>query len=76
MTESELHDADAVIVFDEENYATVCDATPDSASKIVLLGTLNDGSVFVKDPYGSSQEIFAATYTRIARAIDVLRDSR
>jgi protein-tyrosine-phosphatase/predicted ATP-grasp superfamily ATP-dependent carboligase len=76
VTESELHDADAVIVFDEENYATVRDATPDSASKIVLLGTLNDGPVFVKDPYGSSQEIFAATYTRIARAIDVLRDSR
>ena len=76
VTESELHDADAVIVFDEENYATVRDATPDSASKIVLLGTLNDGPVLVKKPYGSSQEIFAATYTRIARAIDVLRDSR
>jgi protein-tyrosine-phosphatase len=63
-----------VIVFDEENYVTVRDASPDSASKIVLLGILDDGPVFIKDPYGSSQEVFAAIYWRIARAIDVLRD--
>jgi protein-tyrosine-phosphatase/predicted ATP-grasp superfamily ATP-dependent carboligase len=74
VTESELRDADVVVVFDEENYVTVRDASPDSASKIVLLGILDDGPVFIKDPYGSSREIFAAIYWRIARAIDVLRD--
>jgi protein-tyrosine-phosphatase/predicted ATP-grasp superfamily ATP-dependent carboligase len=76
VTASELREADAVVVFDQENYTMVCDASPDSASKIVLLGTLNEGPVFVEDPYGGSPDFFATIYTRIARAIDVLRDSQ
>lgn len=65
-----MQEADAVIVFDEENYTKVREFSPNSASKIVLLGTLNRGPVFIEDPYGSSEEVFVAIYSRIVQAID------
>jgi protein-tyrosine-phosphatase len=74
LTKKDLHDADVVIVFDDENYAIVRDASPEGASKIVLLGILDDGPLFIEDPYDSSPKIFEATYKRIARAIDMLKN--
>ena len=70
LTERAMQEADAVIVFDEENYTKVREFSPNSASKIVLLGTLNRGPVFIEDPYGSSEEVFVAIYSRIVQAID------
>jgi protein-tyrosine-phosphatase len=40
----------------------------------VLLGILDDGPLFIEDPYDSSPKIFEATYKRIARAIDMLKN--
>lgn len=70
VAEGQLRQADAVIVFDEENWDTVRSFDLGLDDKIVLLGALIDGPVFIRDPFGHSKEIFLNVYGSIARAIE------
>lgn len=70
VTEEELRQADAVIVFDEENWDTVRSFGLGVEDKIVLLGALIDGTVFIRDPFGHPKEVFLDVYGSIAHAIE------
>jgi protein-tyrosine-phosphatase/predicted ATP-grasp superfamily ATP-dependent carboligase len=69
LTESHIRDADAVFVFDAENYDRLradygCD------KKVFFLGSLSvDGPLWIDDPYGQEVEYFVQTYERICKAI-------
>jgi protein-tyrosine-phosphatase/predicted ATP-grasp superfamily ATP-dependent carboligase len=65
-----IRDADAVLVFDYENYATLRAAYPALDGKLIFLGLLDGESTFIEDPYGGSVANFLSTYARIVRAID------
>ncbi|QOJ14641.1 MAG: hypothetical protein HRU75_08310 [Planctomycetia bacterium] len=59
----------AVCVFDHENLMTVRSEFPDAAGKIVLLGALDGGGLFISDPWGGELPRFRACYDRIRAAL-------
>lgn len=76
VNEEELRRAEAIVVFDEENWDTVRSIGPELHEKIVILGSLIGGPVFIKDPYDKSKETFVSTYRNIAEAIEEWSKSR
>jgi protein-tyrosine-phosphatase/predicted ATP-grasp superfamily ATP-dependent carboligase len=74
--EDDLRRADAIVVFDEENWDTVRSMSRDLEEKTVILGSLIDGPVFIKDPYGKPKETFLSAYRHIAEAIEQWNKSR
>jgi protein-tyrosine-phosphatase/predicted ATP-grasp superfamily ATP-dependent carboligase len=63
--------SDAIFVFDDGNYERMVALFPQSEHRLHLLGALDaDGPLFVRDPWGRGPEVFAATYGRIAEALN------
>lgn len=57
--------ADAIFVFDIENYRQIVSSFP-CRRKVHFIGALDhSGPLWVEDPYGGTGEQFAATYSRI-----------
>ena len=76
LTEQLVSEADVVIVFDEENFDRVRSDMKDLANKVFLLNHIHlAGSLFVQDPYGSSESKFVSTYQEIKEAVDAINDS-
>jgi protein-tyrosine-phosphatase/predicted ATP-grasp superfamily ATP-dependent carboligase len=71
-----IKDADAVVIFDYENYATLRSAYPASKGKMLFLGLLDGEAAFIEDPYGGKLQDFVATYSRIVRAVDRISQTR
>jgi len=67
---SMLEEADAVFVFDEENFHAVTAEHRGAAERTHLLGALSpEGPVIVADPYGGPPSQYQAVYRQIAEAI-------
>jgi protein-tyrosine-phosphatase len=61
-----VDDADAIFVFDEENYRTIRRDFPAARPNLHFLGALaEDGPLFIPDPYGGAPEKYEAVYGRI-----------
>ena len=76
LTEQLVSEADVVIVFDEENFDRVRSDMKDLANKVFLLNHIHlTGSLFVQDPYGSSESKFVSTYQEIKHAVDAISGS-
>ena len=76
LTEQLVSEADVVIVFDEENFDRVRSDMKDLANKVFLLNHIHlTGSLFVQDPYGSSESKFVSTYQGIKQAVDAISGS-
>lgn len=66
LTQEAIDNADVVMIFDEENYDTVCRGFANARKKLVFYGLLDTATnYFIADPYGHSKETFSATYQRI-----------
>jgi protein-tyrosine-phosphatase/glutathione synthase/RimK-type ligase-like ATP-grasp enzyme len=64
--------AEAIFVFDEENYRRVQQDFPFSRPRLHFVGALNSrGPLFIKDPYGGSPSAFDQSYQAIATALEV-----
>ncbi len=66
-----LERADAVFVFDDDNFDTLRRRFPQARNKLHRLPLLaGDGSVSIADPYGKSIEQFRKAYREIRRAFE------
>ena len=62
--------AEAVFVFDEQNYQRMQQNYPSSLPRMHFVGALNrEGPLFIEDPYGSDPSAFERTYQAIATAL-------
>jgi len=69
--EAQVRAADAIFVFDEENYRTLTARHPRARRKIHRLGDLAaDGPAEIRDPYGGTREEFRAAYQAIRRTLE------
>lgn len=65
-----VRDSDAIFVFDERNQAQMVEHFPDARDRVHLFGALDaEGPLFVADPWGGGQELYRATYRRIAETL-------
>ncbi len=65
-----LEKADAVFVFDHENYDAVISLHPGATEHTHLLGALShEGPVVIADPFGGAPSTYDAVYRQIADAI-------
>jgi len=65
-----LEEAEAVFVFDDENYDAVISHHPGAPERTHLLGALShDGPAIVADPFGGPASHYQAVYRQIAAAI-------
>ncbi len=72
-----LEEADAVFVFDEENYEAVISLHRGAAERTHLLGALSaEGAVRIKDPFGGPASAYETAYRRIAGAIAAAEEAR
>jgi len=70
LSRSMLEEADAVFVFDDENYHAVTAEHRGAAERTHLLGALSPaGPVVVADPFGGPASHYQAVYRQIAEAI-------
>jgi protein-tyrosine-phosphatase len=62
--------AEAVFVFDEQNFQRMRQNYPFSLPRMHFVGALNrQGPLFIQDPYGSDPSVFERTYQAIAAAL-------
>ncbi len=72
-----LEEADAVFVFDEENYEAVTSHHPGVAERTHLLGALcHEGPLHIADPFGGPASLYEAVYRQIAGAIAAAGQAR
>jgi protein-tyrosine-phosphatase len=72
-----LEEADAVFVFDEENYEAVTSHHPGAAERTHLLGALcHEGPLHIADPFGGPASLYEAVYRQIAGAIAAAGQAR
>ncbi len=65
-----VDDAQAVFVFDAQNYEAVISQHPGAAERTHLLGALHqDGPLHITDPFGGPPSLYEAVYRQIAAAI-------
>jgi protein-tyrosine-phosphatase len=65
-----VENADAIFVFDQENYRTVVREHPSAKGSVHFIGALADkGRLFVPDPYGGTAEDYDRVYRRITELI-------
>ena len=70
LSRSMIEGADAIFVFDEENYDAVIGQEPAAAGRTHLLGALSrDGPLILVDPFGGPAPAYEAVYREIAEAI-------
>lgn len=68
-----VRDADAIFVFDEENFRKVVSDYPDSRDRVHFVGALSpDGKTLVPDPWGKDAGFFRQTYEQIAEALEAV----
>jgi protein-tyrosine-phosphatase/predicted ATP-grasp superfamily ATP-dependent carboligase len=66
----ELMSADAIFVFDYDNYIRVRADYPHAASRVHFVGALHPkGELFIADPWGQDAGQFSAVYQQIADAL-------
>jgi protein-tyrosine phosphatase len=62
--------AEAIFVFDDDNFDALQTQFPEARQKIHYLGVLQDnGGLFIADPFGKRPEIYAGTYRQIAESL-------
>ncbi|MGI8593331.1 MAG: DUF4031 domain-containing protein [Solirubrobacteraceae bacterium] len=72
-----IEEADAVFVFDDENYETVASRHPGAAGRTHLLGSLSPhGQLVVDDPFCGPASAYEAAYRQIAAAIEAAEQAR
>jgi protein-tyrosine phosphatase len=63
--------ADAIFVFDEENYRAVVAAHPSAKRRVHFIGALTEtGPLFVPDPFGGTAAGFEEVYRQIVEALN------
>jgi protein-tyrosine-phosphatase len=69
LTDAHVRDADAVFVFDNENYDRMA-ADHGCRAKLHFIGALcPEGPLYIDDPYGHDVERFEQTYELIRTAV-------
>ncbi|AMV27710.1 Low molecular weight protein-tyrosine-phosphatase wzb [Gemmata sp. SH-PL17] len=68
LTEELVNSADAIFVFDFENYERLI-ADYNCRHKLHLVGAMSSGPIWIDDPYGQHIDQFIATYEKISKAI-------
>ena len=77
LSRSMLEEADAVFVFDHENYRAVIAQHPGVAERTHLVGALcTTGPVVVADPFGGPPSLYEAVYRQIADALGAAGNCR
>ena len=62
--------AEAIFVFDGDNFDALQTQFPEARRKIHYLGVLQDkGVLFIADPFGKRPEVYAGTYRQIAEIL-------
>lgn len=70
LTEELVEEADAIFVFDRENYHNVVGTYPSAKGRVHFIGALAaDGPLFVPDPFGGPAEGYELAYRRITDLI-------
>jgi protein-tyrosine-phosphatase/predicted ATP-grasp superfamily ATP-dependent carboligase len=70
LTDDLVRTAEAVFVFDEENYRSVRADYPSVLPRLHFIGALDrHGPLLIEDPYGSDPSTFDQTYQAIAAAL-------
>jgi protein-tyrosine-phosphatase len=65
-----IQSADAIFVFDLQNYRRLMSDYPASRRKLHFVGALNlEGPLFLEDPWGGSPENYGTICGQIARAL-------
>ena len=72
VTEPDLAWADAIILMDHRNYASLAEAGRPHLDKVVWLGALDGGDVEIDDPYGSSDAEIDAVLARLDACVTAL----
>jgi protein-tyrosine-phosphatase/predicted ATP-grasp superfamily ATP-dependent carboligase len=74
LSEDVVRRAEAIFVFDEENWRTLLAAYPFARRKLHRVGELSPaGPLDIRDPYGGSLEDFRTAYGAIRRTLDACR---
>ena len=69
--------ADAVFVFEDDNYRAVVSEQPEAAERTHLLGALREeGPLMIPDPFGGPPPLYEAVYQQIAAAIEAAERAR
>ena len=62
--------ANAILVFDWQNFDMLCERFPDARAKVFMLGVLTDsGSCVIADPYGQASTGFRTVYAQINQGV-------
>jgi len=70
LTDELVDEADAIFVFDQDNYRTVVRGYPSAREKVHFIGALAlEGPLFVPDPFGGAEEDYRRAYQRITELI-------
>jgi protein-tyrosine-phosphatase len=72
ITESDICSSGIVFVFDSQQVVGIRALFPSSASKVVLMGALDDGPVQIPDPLGKQVDGFRQVYARIESAVSAV----
>jgi protein-tyrosine phosphatase len=76
LSEELVEQADAIFVFDQDNYRTVARTFPAARENLHFIGALaHHGPLFVSDPFGGTPEDYESTYRRITELVACARDS-
>jgi protein-tyrosine-phosphatase/predicted ATP-grasp superfamily ATP-dependent carboligase len=77
LTEAAVRDADAIFVFDRENYARIVSDFPEARGRVHVLGVLHPpGPMFIEDPWSGDFDRFRRVYGEIGAAIRAMADAR
>jgi protein-tyrosine phosphatase len=70
LTAELVEEADAIFVFDQQNYHTVVRTYPSAKGRVHFIGVLAEkGPLFVPDPVGGAAEDYDLVYQRIAELV-------
>ncbi len=70
VTDDLVRAAEAVFVFDDQNYRRIREEYPSALPRLHFIGALNhQGPLFIEDPYGSDPSAFERAYRAIATAL-------
>ena len=73
LTLGDVQGADAIFVFDRENYERVTTEFPRARRRVHFLGVLNPtGPAFIEDPWSGDLDRFRQVYAQIKAAVDNL----
>ena len=73
LTLAAVRDADAIFVFDRENYERVTAEFPPARRRVHFLSVLNPaGPAFIEDPWSGDLDRFREVYAQIKAAVDTL----